>query len=94
MCSLEGVATLCCLLFHLLLASPIISDRQKIKQKKSQLFDSVIASYVFLTRLTRRPSSGSEAFDDEDAAPECLAMTASVLLFNIMLLLHMVHISP
>lgn len=58
------------------------------------MFDSVIRFYVFLTRLTERLSSDSEAFDDEDAAPKSLAMTASVFLFNIMLLVHMVGISP
>lgn len=83
-CSLEGDTALRCLLFHpLLLFQNLLSD-------------SDIRIYVPLIRLSQRLSSDSEAFDDEDAAPKCLAMTASTLLFNtrLLLLMHMVDISP
>lgn len=56
--------------------------------------DSVIRFSAPLIRLSQRLSSDSEAFDDEDAAPECLALTAPMLLFNTMLLVHIVVINP
>lgn len=94
MCSLEGVTTLCCLLFHLLLPCLIISDWQKIKQEKVSCLILSSHSTCFWKGSPKRLSSDSEVFDNKDTTPKCLAMTVSMLLLNIMLLVHMVHTSP
>lgn len=58
------------------------------------LSDSPIRYCTPLIRLSQSLTSISEAFDEEDAAPICMTLTASMLLFSTLLLVHMVGINP
>lgn len=60
---------------------------------KGWLSDSVFRYYTPLITLSQRLSSNSKAFDDEDDE-FVLHLAASILLFNTMLLVHMVGINP
>lgn len=61
---------------------------------KAGLSDSPIRYCTPLIRLSQSLTSISEAFDEEDAAPICMTLTASMLLFSTLLLVHMVGINP